>query len=288
METYLNVAKKILNEGNNKIDRTQVGTKSIFGVQLRFNLQDGFPILTTKKINIKAVIYELLWFLKGDTNIKFLVDNNVNIWNEWPYEKFKLSKSYNNETLSEFINKIKSDQDFADKHGDLGPIYGKQWRNFSGVDQFKNLMDMIKSDPNSRRLIISAWNPAELPLMLLPPCHAFFQFYVSNGKLSCQLYQRSADFFLGVPFNISSYSLLTYMIAHVLNLDVGEYIQTIGDCHIYDNHITQINEQLLRKPYKLPRLLIKRKVNSIFDFKYDDFEIFDYKYHPYIKGKVAV
>ncbi|MGL4768702.1 MAG: thymidylate synthase [Mycoplasmoidaceae bacterium] len=288
METYLNVAKKILDEGNSKIDRTEVGTKSIFGVQLRFNLQDGFPILTTKKINIKAVIYELLWFLKGDTNIKFLVDNNVNIWNEWPYEKFKLSKSYNNETLSEFINKIKSDQDFADKHGDLGPIYGKQWRNFSGVDQVKNLMDMIKSDPNSRRLIISAWNPAELPLMLLPPCHAFFQFYVSNGKLSCQLYQRSADFFLGVPFNISSYSLLTYMIAHVLDLDVGEYIQTIGDCHIYDNHVTQINEQLLRKPYKLPRLLIKRKVNSIFDFEYDDFEIFDYKYHPYIKGKVAV
>jgi thymidylate synthase len=240
------------------------GTVSIFGTQTRYNLQEGFPLVTTKKVYFKGVLYELLWFLKGDTNIKYLVDNKVNIWNEW-----------------------------ADQNGDLGPVYGKQWVNWQtingkSINQIKEVISQIKNNPDSRRLIVSAWNVGEIEQMALPPCHSFFQFYVNNNKLSCQLYQRSADLFLGVPFNIASYSLLIHMIAHVTNLEVGEFIHTLGDAHIYDNHKEQINEQLSRKPFKLPKLKIINKRNCIFDFKPEDFEIENYDSHPPIKGKVAV
>lgn len=288
MKQYLNLASKILKEGSLKNDRTNTGTISIFATQSRYDLKEGFPLVTTKKVFFNAIIHELLWFLKGDTNIKYLVQNNVNIWNEWPYEKFKKSLDYNGETMKEFIDIIKSSDDFANRHGDLGPVYGKQWRNFGGVDQIKELMNLIDEDPESRRLIVSAWNPPEIKDMLLPPCHSFFQFYIKNGKLSCQLYQRSADYFLGVPFNIASYSLLTIMIAHVKNLELGEFIHTIGDCHIYTNHIENIQTQLDRPPYKSPNLIINREVSSIFDFKFEDFTLLNYLHHPPIKGKVAV
>ena len=288
MEQYLKLASKILKEGIKKNDRTKTGTISIFGTQTRYNLNDGFPIVTTKKIFFNAIIHELLWFLKGDTNIRYLIENNVNIWNEWPYQKFKKSKDYNGQTMSEFIELIKSDDNFSKKYGDLGPIYGKQWRNFNGIDQIEELMKMIDENPDSRRLIVSAWNPGEIKEMLLPPCHSFFQFYVNDNKISCQLYQRSADYFLGVPFNIASYSLLCLMISHVKNFNLGDFIHTIGDCHIYDNHIESIKIQLSRDPYKKPFLIINRKVNSIYDFKFEDFTLIDYIHHPSIKGKVAV
>ena len=288
MKKYLKLLEHIKNNGINKNDRTGVGTISIFGSQTKYNLKNGFPLITTKKVHFKSIVHELLWFIKGDTNIKYLVDNDVRIWNEWPYEKFKKSNDYNGESLKEFINKIRKSDKFSKKHGDLGPVYGKQWRNFEGIDQIKELINNIKKNPNSRRLILNAWNPKEIKHMVLPPCHAFVQFYVNNQKLSCQLYQRSADVFLGVPFNIASYSLLTHMIAHVTNLKVGEFVHTTGDTHIYLNHLEQVETQLKRKPLKLPKLILNQKIKNIDDFTYNDIQLKDYISHPTIKAKVAV
>ncbi len=289
MKQYLQMCKDIMERGEVKEDRTGVGTKGFFGYQARYNLEEGFPLLTTKRVYLRAIIHELLWFISGDTNIKYLVDNNVRIWNEWPYEIFKKSEDYDGETMEEFVEKIKESDEFAKKHGNLGPVYGKQWRDFFGVDQVLSVIDQIKNNPNSRRIIISAWNPKELPDMALPPCHAFMQFYVSNdGKLSLQLYQRSADVFLGVPFNIASYSLLLMMVAQVTGLKPYEFIHTTGDTHIYLNHFDQINLQLSRDPRKLPTMKINPNVKSIFDFKFEDFELVDYNPHPAIKGVVAV
>lgn len=288
MQQYLNLLKNVLNNGENKKDRTNTGTRSLFGSQTRYDLKKGFPIVTTKKVNFKLIVGELLWFISGDTNIKYLVDNNINIWNEWPFENYKKSNEYKNETQKQFIEKIKTNPYFAKKWGVLGPVYGKQWRNFDGVDQFKNIIKQIKNNPNSRRLIISSWNPNEIDDMLLPPCHCFYQFYVNNGKISCQLYQRSADLFLGVPFNISSYSLLTFLIAKECGLEPDEFIHTIGDNHIYSNHIEQVNIQLERKCLKLPTLIVNPNVKSIFDYTIDDIELNDYEHHPFIKAPVAV
>ena len=274
MKQYLDLVKHVLKNGDYKGDRTGTGTKSVFGYQMRFDLNDGFPLVTTKKLHLKSIIHELLWFINGETNIKYLKDNGVKIWDAW-----------------------------ADESGNLGPVYGSQWRNWNNekIDQISQLIVLIKNNPESRRMLVSAWNPSVLPdtkksfsenvmngKAALPPCHAFFQFYVSNNKLSCQLYQRSADIFLGVPFNIASYALFTHMIAHVCNLDVGDFVHTFGDAHIYSNHTEQIELQLSRKPRKLPTLNIKRKVDSIFDFKFEDFEIINYDPHPHIKGKVSV
>lgn len=288
MKQYLDLLQHILDKGIYKGDRTGTGTYSTFGYQMRFNLQDGFPLVTTKKVYLKGIIHELLWFLKGDTNIKYLVDNNVNIWNEWPFEIFKKSKDYQGETLAEFVEKIKTDNQFASIYGELGPVYGHQWRNFNGVDQIAELISQIKTNPNSRRLIISAWNPAEVNAMALPPCHCFIQFYVVNNQLSCQLYQRSADTFLGVPFNIASYSLLTMMIAQVCNLELGDFVHTFGDVHLYSNHIEQAKLQLNRQPFPLPTMKINPAVKNIFDFKYEDFTLENYQSHPAIKAEVAV
>lgn len=288
MKQYLDLLQHILDKGIYKGDRTGTGTYSTFGYQMRFNLQDGFPLVTTKKVYLKGIIHELLWFLKGDTNIKYLVDNNVNIWNEWPFEIFKKSKDYQGETLAEFVEKIKTDNQFASIYGELGPVYGHQWRNFNGVDQIAELISQIKTNPNSRRLIISAWNPAEVNAMALPPCHCFIQFYVVNNQLSCQLYQRSADTFLGVPFNIASYSLLTMMIAQVCNLKLGDFVHTFGDVHLYSNHIEQAKLQLSRQPFPLPTMKINPAVKNIFDFKYEDFTLENYQSHPAIKAEVAV
>lgn len=269
MKQYHDMLRHILENGHRKDDRTGTGTISVFGYQMRFNLQDGFPLVTTKKIFTKGVIHELLWFLKGDTNIKYLNDNGVHIWDEW-----------------------------ADENGDLGPVYGSQWRswpnynptecNFNWIDQISNVIDQIKNNPDSRRHIVTAWNPGEVDNMALPPCHCMFQFYVHDGKLSCQLYQRSADAFLGVPFNIASYALLTRMIAEVCNLDVGEFIHTFGDLHIYTNHIDQVNEQLSRECRPLPELYITTDRFSIDEFEYDDFRIVGYNPHPTIKAPIAV
>lgn len=290
MKQYLDLCKRILNEGSFKGDRTGTGTYSVFGHQMRFNLNEGFPLLTTKKVFLKGIIHELLWFISGSTNIKYLVDNDVKIWNEWPYEIYKKSNEYQNETLEEFVQKIKDSNDFAQKWGELGPVYGKQWRDFNGagIDQLANLIEQIKSNPNSRRLIICAWNPCEVDQMALPPCHSFMQFYVIDGKLSCQLYQRSGDVFLGIPFNIASYALFTMMIAQVCGLGVGDFVHTIGDAHIYSNHVEQVNLQLTRDTRELPTMKINPNVKSIFDFKYEDFELVNYNPHKAIKGKVAV
>ena len=264
MKQYLDLLRESRDNGVIKTDRTGVGTKSIFGHQMRFNLQDGFPLLTTKKVFLKGIIYELLWFLKGDTNIKFLTDHNVHIWDEW-----------------------------ADENGDLGYVYGKQWRSWEAtdgrvIDQISQVVDLIKNHPDSRRILVTAWNPAEIDKMALPPCHCLFQFYVADGKLSCQLYQRSADTFLGVPFNIASYALLTMMLAQVCGLEPGEFIHTTGDTHIYLNHLDQVNEQLSREPRPLPKMIINPDVKSIFDFKYEDFKLEGYDPYPAIKAPVAV
>ncbi|MDI4567868.1 MAG: thymidylate synthase [Mycoplasma sp.] len=288
MKQYLDLLDFVIKNGVYKYDRTKVGTISYFGLQKRYPLNNGFPLLTTKKTNFKAIVYELLWFIKGDTNIKYLVDNGVNIWNEWPYEKYKKSDEYNGETLNDFIERIKNDSLFAKTWGELGPVYGKQWRDFNGIDQLSKIINQIKINPQSRRLIISSWNPKEIESMLLPPCHTLFQFYVVDNKLSCQLYQRSADLFLGVPFNIASYSLLTYLVASLCNLKVGEFVHTIGDAHIYLNHKEQVSLQLLRNPYPLPKIWINPKIRNIKDFTFDDIKLIDYKHHPFIKGEVAV
>ncbi|SVA03405.1 uncharacterized protein METZ01_LOCUS56259 [marine metagenome] len=274
MKQYLDLVKHVLEKGNFKEDRTGTGTKSVFGYQMRFDLSKGFPMLTTKKLHLKSIIYELLWFLKGDTNIKYLNENSVRIWNEW-----------------------------ADENGDLGPVYGFQWRNWNGdnIDQIKELIDNLKKNPNSRRMLVSAWNPSVLPdtsksfnenisqgKVALPPCHALFQFYVNDGKLSCQLYQRSADIFLGVPFNIASYSLFTLMIAQVCGYMPGDFIHTFGDAHIYTNHFDQVKLQLTRSPKQLPTIEINSKITDIFNFSFEDFKLINYDPDPHIKGDVAV
>ncbi|OLP65070.1 Thymidylate synthase 2 [Bacillus pumilus] len=264
MKQYKELCRHVLQQGEEKGDRTGTGTISTFGYQMRFDLQEGFPLLTTKKLHLKSIIHELLWFLKGDTNVKYLQENGVRIWNEW-----------------------------ADEDGELGRVYGAQWRSWQSgngetVDQISQLIHDIEHNPNSRRLIVSAWNPGEVDQMALPPCHCLFQFYVSNGKLSCQLYQRSADIFLGVPFNIASYALLTMMIAKVTNLEPGEFIHTLGDAHIYQNHLPQVKMQLEREERTLPKLRITREVKSIFDFTFDDFVLEGYDPHPHIKGEVSV
>jgi thymidylate synthase len=264
MQQYLDLARRIRDDGTTKEDRTGTGTKSVFGHQMRFNLEDGFPMVTTKKLHLKSIIHELLWFIAGDTNIKYLKDNGVRIWDEW-----------------------------ADENGDLGPVYGHQWRswptpNGETVDQITSLIDTIKNNPDSRRMIVSAWNVADVDHMALPPCHCLFQFYVAGGKLSCQLYQRSADVFLGVPFNIASYALLTMMIAQVCDLGLGDFVHTFGDAHLYLNHMEQIDLQLSRDPKPLPTMTINPDVKSIIDLKFEDFELQNYEAHPHIKGLVAV
>jgi thymidylate synthase len=288
MEQYLNLLKHILDKGIEKPDRTGTGIISTFGYQMRFNLNDGFPLVTTKKVHLKSVIHELLWFIDGDTNIQYLVKNGVRIWNDWPYQSFKASSDYQGETMKAFIDKIINDEHFARKHGDLGPVYGKQWRDFNGIDQLYNLINGIIDNPNSRRHILIAWNPNDIKEMALPPCHMMYQFYVADGKLSLQLYQRSADAFLGVPFNIASYALLLMMVAKITGYEPYEFVHTIGDAHIYKNHIKQVKEQISRKPYKLPQMLIHGNQDHIEDFKYNDFELKGYKHHPHIKAKVSV
>ena len=264
MKQYLDLLNHIMENGTQKSDRTGTGTRSVFGYQMRFNLAEGFPVMTTKKLHLKSIIHELLWFLNGDTNVKYLQENGVRIWNEW-----------------------------ADEDGNLGHIYGYQWRswpdyNGGHIDQIKEVVETLKNNPDSRRIIVSAWNVADLPNMNLPPCHAFFQFYVADGKLSLQLYQRSADCFLGVPFNIASYALLLMMMAQVTGLEVGDFVHTLGDAHIYNDHFEQVREQLNREPRKLPRMVINPDVKSIFDFKFEDFSLEDYDPHPHIKAKVSV
>lgn len=289
MQTYLDLCDFVLENGEDRSDRTGTGTRSVFGYQMRFDLSQGFPLLTTKRVHFASLAKELLWFISGDTNIKWLVENNVRIWNEWPYAIFKDSSDYNGETMKEFIERIKTDDKFAKKYGDLGPVYGKQWRDFNGVDQLQKVIDTIRHNPNSRRIILSAWNPSEVDDMALPPCHAFMQFYVSeSGKLSLQLYQRSADIFLGVPFNIASYALLLHMIAKITDLEVGDFVHTIGDAHIYKDHFDVVKTQLTRKPYPLPKLIIHGNQKEIEDFKFEDFEIVDYQHHPALKAKVSV
>jgi len=264
MRPYLDLMRHVLEHGTRKTDRTGTGTLSVFGHQMRFDLSQGFPLLTTKKLHLRSIIYELLWFLNGETNIQYLKENGVSIWNEW-----------------------------ADENGELGPIYGHQWRHWptrdgGQIDQIEQVLRQLRETPDSRRMIVSAWNVGEIPRMKLPPCHAFFQFYVADGKLSCQMYQRSADIFLGVPFNIASYALLTHMFAQQAGYDAGEFIWTGGDCHLYSNHLEQVAEQLAREPYPLPRLNITRKPASIFDYRFEDFEILGYQSHPHIKAPVAV
>lgn len=290
MQQYLDLCRHVLEHGEKREDRTGTGTISTFGYQMRFDLTKGFPLLTTKKVFYRGIFEELLWFLSGNTNIKPLVDKKVGIWNEWPYDKYSKSPDFKGETLEEFIEKIRDDQEFADKYGNLGPVYGKQWRDFNGVDQISQLIDGIKNNPFSRRHLVVAYNPGEVKDMALPPCHSLFQFYVSadGKKLSCQLYQRSGDVFLGVPFNIASYSLLLAMVAQVCDLEPYEFVHTFGDVHIYLNHLDQINEQLSRTPRPLPKLVLNKDVKNIFDFKYEDIKIEDYDPYPAIKGAVSV
>lgn len=288
MKQYLDFIKHILKEGNPKNDRTQTGTISTFGYQMRFDLSKGFPLLTTKKVHLKSVIHELLWFIKGETNIRPLVLENVRIWNEWPYQTYKNSDDYLGETLDEFVDKVKNDEIFAAKWGELGPVYGKQWRDFEGKDQLRWVLEEAKRNPDSRRLIVNSWNAPRIEEMALPPCHLMFQFYILDGKLSCQLYQRSADAFLGIPFNIASYSLLTMMVAQVLELEPGDFVHTMGDAHIYQNHLPQIETQLKRTPRPLPNMKLNPDVKDLFDFTYDDFTLEDYNPHPRLKGKVSV
>lgn len=290
MKQYLDLLQHILNEGTSREDRTSTGTISTFGYQMRFNLQEGFPLLTTKKVHFKSVVYELLWFIQGSTNIRPLVLNDVRIWNDWPYVKYTKHPAYQGESMSEFIEKIKVNEDFALKFGNLGPVYGKQWRNFDGVDQLAVLIDGLKNNPFSRRHIISAWNPSELTDMALPPCHMMMQFYVSSDRkrLSCQLYQRSADVFLGVPFNIASYALFTAMIAQAVGLEAGDFVHSFGDVHIYNDHLTQVKTQLEREPKTLPKLWLNPNITDIESFTYEDIKLEGYEPHPLISAKVSV
>lgn len=310
---YHELLEKIMAEGVYKDDRTGTGTYSIFGHQMRFNMSDGFPLLTTKKVLFKMLATELVWFIRGDTNIKFLLQYNNNIWNEWAFKKWVESDEYTGPDMTNFGNRalnddafketykaemenfksrILEDEAFADKYGDLGNVYGKQWRAWEGpddsfTDQLKNVVESIKNNPDSRRHIVTAWNPAEIDTMALPPCHAFFQFYVNDGKLSLQLYQRSADVFLGVPFNIASYALLLHLVARECELEAADFVHTFGDAHIYSNHLDAVKTQLARESYKAPSLKINSD-KSMFDIEYEDLEIVDYEFHPYIKAPIAV
>ena len=301
MKQYLDLVRHIRDNGVIKGDRTGTGTRSIFGYQMRFDLSDGFPLVTSKKVHLKSILHELLWFIRGDTNIRYLVENGVGIWNDWPYQSWLRQTGQEDDLamystewkagMQEFIERIKTDAAFAQQYGDLGPVYGHQWRNFEGVDQLAQLVDDIKANPDSRRLLVSAWNPKDIPVMVksgLPPCHSLFQFYVTEGRLSCQLYQRSADVFLGVPFNIASYSILTLMIAQVTGLKPGDFVHTFGDAHLYSNHMEQVEEQLSRSTFDLPTLAINPQVNNLFDFVYEDFELLNYQSHGPISAPVAV
>ncbi|GGA26965.1 thymidylate synthase [Psychrobacillus lasiicapitis] len=314
MEQYLTLCKHIMENGTEKGDRTGTGTKSVFGYQMRFDLAAGFPLLTTKKTAFRLVVSELLWFIKGDTNVKTLIEANNHIWDEWAFEKWVESDSYTgpdmtnfgvraakdpdfkaivDEQMKIFCTKIVEDEQFAEKFGDLGPVYGRQWRSWPAkngetIDQLQTVIEQIKVNPDSRRHIITAWNPAEVEEMALPPCHAFMQFYVANGKLSCQLYQRSADVFLGVPFNIASYALLTHLIAKECGLEVGEFVHTLGDAHLYANHMEQVETQLARTPRSLPRLSLSDEKESIYDYEIEDIKIEGYDPHPRIKAPIAV
>lgn len=299
MKVYQDLLKDILKNGvEERNERTGTGTTKVFGRLLRFDLAKGFPLLTTKKMFMKGITYELLWFISGNSNIKYLVENGVNIWNEWPFQKYLESKKLDKKfpkysdqwraEMAKFIEKIKTDEKFANKFGDCGPFYGVQWRNFSGVDQLKWVIEEIKDNPGSRRLIVNAWNAPLIGKMALPPCHVMYQFSVAKGKLSCMMYQRSVDTFLGLPFNIASYALLTHMIAHVTGYKPGELVMALADTHLYLNHIDQTKEQIKRKPFPLPQLKIKRKVKSIFDFKFEDFELVNYQSHPPIKAEISV
>ena len=306
---YLKLCQYILDNGIEKKDRTGVGTKSVFGYQMKFDLSEGFPLLTTKKVNFNLVWSELLWFIKGDTNIKFLLENKNNIWNEWAFKKWIESEEYTGPDMTDFGHRtlvdeefsklykeqmeifkerVLTDESFSEKYGDLGNVYGKQWRNFNGIDQLKNVVEQIKTNPFSRRLIVSSWNPAEVDTMALPPCHSLFQFYVNDGKLSCQLYQRSADVFLGVPFNIASYALLTHLIANEVGLEVGEFVHTLGDAHLYLNHLEQVDLQLSRETYELPQLVLKHPEKSLYDLEVADVVLEGYECHPTIKAPIAV
>jgi thymidylate synthase len=293
MQQYHDLLRHIIDKGIWKDDRTGVGTHSVFGYQMRFNLEEGFPLVTTKKVFTKAIIHELLWFLNGETNIQYLCQNGVRIWDDWPYDKYKKSSDFAGEDIKTFAQKIASDNSFAKKWGELGPVYGSQWRSWPAadgqtIDQIANLIAQIKKNPHSRRLIVSAWNVPYIEDMALPPCHTMFQFYVSEGKLSCQLYQRSADVFLGVPFNIASYALLTMMIAQVCDLGFGDFIHTFGDVHLYSNHVEQAKLQLSRDLRMLPKMEINPDVKDIFGFKYEDFKLLNYDPHPQIAAEVAV
>ncbi len=301
MKQYHDLMQHILDNGVMKENRTGINTLSVFGYQMRFNLQEGFPLVTTKKIHLKSIIHELLWFIAGDTNIRYLVKNGVNIWNEWPFQNYLVQKGLADklpkysaewkEELSSFKSQIVEDESFAKEWGELGPVYGRQWRNFEGVDQIKGLLEDLKNKPDSRRHIISAWNPKDVPVMAksgLPPCHTLFQFYVADNKLSCQLYQRSADVFLGVPFNIASYALFTMMIAQVCGFELGDFVHTFGDAHLYENHLEQSREQLSRDFRPLAQMQINPEIKSLFDFKFEDFELLNYDPHPAIRAQVAV
>lgn len=314
MRQYLDLAQTILDKGVTKEDRTGVGTKSIFGHQMRFDLSEGFPLLTTKRVAFGLIKSELLWFLKGDTNIRYLLENNNHIWDEWAFERYTSSQDYDGpdmtdfglraqedeefnsvykEEMKKFTERILSDKAFAEEHGSLGNVYGAQWRSWPStkggtIDQIQNVIASIKNNPDSRRHIVSAWNPDEIEDMALPPCHTLFQFYVADGKLSCQLYQRSADVFLGVPFNIASYALLTHLIAHETGLEVGEFIHTFGDAHLYLNHMEQIERQLSRDTRQLPQLKLNQNKQSVFDFEAEDIEVIDYKPHKGIRAPIAV
>lgn len=313
-QAYLELGRKILEEGNQKGDRTGTGTKSIFGHQMRFDLSQGFPLLTTKRVPFGLIKSELLWFLKGDTNIRYLLQHNNHIWDEWAFDRFIKSADYQGPDMTDFgrrslvdeafnkqyqveletfCQKVIDDEAFALKHGDLGKVYGYQWRHWETskggfIDQIREVIEMIKTTPDSRRLIVSAWNPEDVPTMALPPCHTMFQFYVNDGRLSCQLYQRSADVFLGVPFNIASYALLTHLVAHETGLKVGDFVHTLGDAHLYNNHFEQMKEQLSREVRQAPTLILNEEKHSIFDFEMEDIRVEGYQPHPTIKAPIAV
>ena len=292
MRQYHDLMDRVLREGIDKSDRTGTGTRSVFGHQMRFDLSEGFPMVTTKKLHLKSILHELIWFISGDTNIRYLCQNGVRIWDDWPFATYAKSADYDGIDMKTFAARVADDAEFAAKWGDLGPVYGYQWRFWPGpngpVDQLRNVLEGIRRNPDGRRHIVSAWNPGYIDQMALPPCHAFFQFYVADGKLSCQLYQRSADIFLGVPFNIASYALLIHMMAQDLGLGVGDFVHTLGDAHIYSNHLEQVQLQLSRELRPLPRLRLNPDVKSLFDFRYEDVELVDYDPHPHIPAPVAV